>query len=113
MSDLVANLQSMRDRMMDVLPKRYGDKFDGDFDILLEVINYLKKEAAPGRLPGWEKFYEVGERVQGCSLEYRRFGSNWPHPWRARIHSNIDGARVSSYGATAQEAMLGAIESAP
>ena len=44
MSDLVSNLQSVRDRMMDVLPKRYGDQFDGDFDIMLEAINALKRQ---------------------------------------------------------------------
>lgn len=43
MSDLVSNLQSMRDRMMDELPKRYGDQFDGDFDVMLEAINALKR----------------------------------------------------------------------
>ena len=43
MSDLISNLQSMRDRMMDVLPNRYGDQFDGDFDVMLEAINALKR----------------------------------------------------------------------
>jgi hypothetical protein len=46
---LVSNLQSMRDRMMAVLPQHFGEGFDGDMDTLLETINHLKRENAGAR----------------------------------------------------------------
>lgn len=44
-ANVVSSLQSMRDRMMRELPKKYGDGFDGDMDTLLEALNRIKKQA--------------------------------------------------------------------
>jgi hypothetical protein len=40
---IVSALQSARDRMAKVLPKVYGEGFDGDLDTMLDAINYMKK----------------------------------------------------------------------
>lgn len=40
---MVSALQSTRDRMMAALTPKFGDAFDGDFDVMLEAINTLKR----------------------------------------------------------------------
>ncbi len=40
---VVSALQSTRDRMMAALTPKFGDAFDGDFDVMLEAINTLKR----------------------------------------------------------------------
>ncbi|HFF3031967.1 TPA: hypothetical protein ACGCGJ_000437 [Stenotrophomonas maltophilia] len=48
-ADLIASLQSMRDRMIPVLTQEFGDAFDGDFDTMLEAANALKRLTAHAR----------------------------------------------------------------
>jgi hypothetical protein len=40
---IVSSLQSARDRMARVLPKHYGEGFDGDLDTMLDAINWMKR----------------------------------------------------------------------
>jgi hypothetical protein len=52
-------------------------------------------------------FWNAAERFLGGSLEYRRHGTSWPAPWRARIvasKNERDDYRVTAYGATQDEA---------
>lgn len=41
---LIAALQSARDRMMRAITLKFGDAFDGDFDVMLDAINHLKRQ---------------------------------------------------------------------
>jgi hypothetical protein len=50
----------------------------------------------------------LARRLAGISLDYRRFGTDWPQPWRARMVANKnerDYFRLVAYGETAQEAL--------
>jgi hypothetical protein len=46
LSALRSSVQSMRDRMMRLLPEHFGDGFDGDYDTMLEVIIWIKSAIA-------------------------------------------------------------------
>lgn len=44
-ANLISQLQSVRDRWMSVVvSQNIGDQLDGDFDILLDAINALKRD---------------------------------------------------------------------
>lgn len=50
----------------------------------------------------------LGERFHGVTLDYRRNGTDWPAPWRARLVSTKnerDEYRVECFGETAQAAI--------
>lgn len=54
--NLIPQLQSVRDRLMSFLGPRFGESFDGDMDVLLDTINYMKhlsRSLATGKVAGW------------------------------------------------------------
>ena len=96
--DLVSSLQSMRDRMMAALTPKFGDAFDGDFDVMLEAINTMKRfctvalaqqpAAVDEALAGW---IEDGDTIPGELIDAARqairmeFGNNGTDGYYKRI----------------------------
>jgi hypothetical protein len=51
----------------------------------------------------------LGKRFHGADLQYRRSGTDWPNPWRARIQTTKNEReeyRLSAFGAYPKEAIL-------
>lgn len=50
----------------------------------------------------------LGNRFHGADLSFRRKGTDWPAPWRARLHATKNERseyRIQSFGNTAEEAI--------
>jgi hypothetical protein len=82
---IVSALQSARDRMASMLPKVYGEGWDGDLDTMLEAINYMKRagrisppadsagvtEAKLAKLVEAAQGFELIEHADGTWLVFR------------------------------------------
>jgi hypothetical protein len=53
-----------------------------------------------------ERLAGLASRFQGADLAFRRDGTNWPEPWRARLLSSKHaGVRITVYAASAEAAI--------
>lgn len=51
---------------------------------------------------------ELGSRLHGADLSFRRHGTDWPMPWKARLHATKNERaeyRMEEFGQTADEAV--------
>jgi hypothetical protein len=57
-----------------------------------------------------ETLSDIGNRFLGVSLDFRRAGTDWPAPWRARLvaakNERAD-YRVEAFGESAESAIAG------
>ena len=94
--NLISSLQSMRDRMMEVLVPKFGEAFDGDFDTMLEAINVLKRiDASP---KGGDddtnklrvKWLQVRGLAAGITKNLKAFAEAKPKDWCGALDDSLD-----------------------
>lgn len=55
-----------------------------------------------------QRLEELGRRFNGADLSFRRHGTEWPAPWRARLHATKNERaeyRMEAFANTASEAV--------